>query len=154
MHVRPYSPNDLEALIAVFRDSVRNVASRDYAPDQIAAWAPDDIDRGTFAARLSRNATWVAELDGRVAGFAELEPHGHIAMLYVRSAFERRGAATALLERLEDAARGRNLSALTTESSITARPFFERRGFRVVGPQTVITGGVRFANFHMEKSLA
>lgn len=153
MRIRPYNESDLDKLVDLFRDSVRNIASRDYSPEQVEAWAPDDLDPVAFAGRLSRNTSYVAEIDGKLVGFGELEPLGHVAMLYVHSAYQRRGVAARLLERLEETARERNLDALTTEASITARPFFERHGFRVVAPQTVIAGGVRFANFHMEKAL-
>ena len=40
-----------------------------------------------------------------------------------------------------------------TEASVTARPFFERRGFRVVRERRVARRGVQLTNFAMEKPL-
>ena len=40
---------------------------------------------------------------------------------------------------------------LTTHASITARPFFEHRGYRVLYAQTVERHGVTMQNFVMEK---
>ena len=41
--------------------------------------------------------------------------------------------------------------ARRTHASITARPFFERRGWRVVKEQRVERRGVALTNFVMEK---
>ena len=51
--LRPYRPNDAPALLALFRDTIRRVNSRDYSRAQIAAWASDDIDT---AGQLHLNA--------------------------------------------------------------------------------------------------
>ena len=40
---------------------------------------------------------------------------------------------------------------VTTHASITARPFFEKRGYRVVKEQQVERHGVLLTNFVMEK---
>ena len=42
---------------------------------------------------------------------------------------------------------------ITTHASRTARPFFERRGYRVLRAQTVVRHGVALENFVMEKWL-
>jgi putative acetyltransferase len=41
-----------------------------------------------------------------------------------------------------------------TEASVTARPFFERNGFRVVLEQRASCRGVEIINFEMEKRIA
>jgi putative acetyltransferase len=152
--IRPYRPSDLEALIALFRDAVRQVARRDYSEAQVRAWAPDAIDRARWAARRADRPTWVAEAGGDIAGFTDLEPDGHIDMLFVHPGQQGRGVATALLAQVEAAARAQGIGRLFTEASITARPVFERRGFRVVAPQTVSLRGQRLTNYRMERVLA
>lgn len=42
LHVRPYQPEDAAALIALKRDTIRRINSRDYSPAQVDAWAPDE----------------------------------------------------------------------------------------------------------------
>jgi len=144
---------DVDAVIEVFRASVRIVARRDYSHDQVMAWAPDEIDAASWAARYDTRRGWVAELDSQIVGFGELEGHEHLDMMYVHPAHQQRGVATALLQQIEAAARGLGARNLLTEASITARPFFERRGFLVVAPQTVTVRNQRFVNFRMTKSL-
>jgi len=53
----------------------------------------------------------------------------------------------------EERARGLGLGVISTEASITARPFFERHGFRVVRRNVVVQHVVEMVNFSMEKTL-
>ena len=151
--LRPYRPSDVDALIALFRDSVRRVALRDYTPEQLRAWAPDAIDREGWARRCAEHRTWVAEIDQCLVGFLELEAGGNIDMLYVDADRQRQGIARVLLERVETPAREAGLVRLFGNASLTARGFFERQGFYLVAAQTVLRADQTLANFRMEKSL-
>lgn len=153
INIRRYEVADLDGLIELFRSSVRSIASRDYTHEQIMAWAPDDIDREATASRNLSKPTWVAEIDGEIVGFADLEPTGHLDRMFVHPAYQRRGVATTLLRTVEAAAKEQNIMRLCSEVSITARPFFEHHGFNFVAPQTVTVRGQQFINYRMEKPL-
>lgn len=149
--IRPYEGSDLDAVMEVFLHSIRKVASRDYDAGQIDAWA--HADRAVWSRRRLDRPTWVAVIDKTVVGFSDLESGGHIDMLFVRPEFQRMGVAGALLDQVERAAWFQRLTALDTDASITARPFFESRGFRVVQPQVVELRGALLNNFRMQKQL-
>ena len=149
--IRSYVPDDCRPLIEVFRESVRRTGLRHYSLEQVLAWAPDEIDSVRFGLRRADRQTWVAEIGGKAVGFSDLEPDGHIDMLYVHPDFQHRGLASALLRVVESAAGERGLTRLYTESSICARAIFERFGFRVLAAQTVAIGGQILANLRMEK---
>lgn len=152
--IRPFFEGDTSELVALFQASVREIASRDYNPQQIQAWAPDLLDMKAFADRCAMKSTWVAEIDRLIVGFSDLEADGHIDMLYVHPAFERQGVARALLEHIENVARSKDIERLYTEASITACPVFEALGFTQIAAQTVSVRGECFTNFRMEKLLA
>jgi len=152
--IRPYRPADVDLLIDIFLSAVRETASRNYTAAQIAAWTGQRTDRDQWLARRASRPTWVAEAGGEIAGFTDLEPDGHVDMLFVHPAWQRRGVAGALLRHVEDQARAAGLGRLFTEASITARPVFERHGFRVVAAQDVAIGGQLLRNFRMEKRFA
>lgn len=152
-HIRLYRPGDVDALIDIFRSSVRLVAKRDYSPEQVLAWAPDEIDRSVWVEQYAGRPAWVAEIDGALVGFSDLEPDGHLDMMFVHPDHQGRGVASALLAEVEGAARHQGIDCIHTEASITARPFFERRGFQLLAPQTVSLRGQRFTNYRMEKVL-
>lgn len=151
--LRPYRPDDAPALLALFKDTIRRVNSRDYSPSQIAAWASDDIDPAAWADRFTGRFVAVAEKAGRPVGFAELESDGHIDRLYVSADEQGHGIGRQLVAAVVAEARRMELARLTVEASITARPFFEAHGFRTLASQVVTLRGVEFVNYRMEREL-
>lgn len=153
MTIRPYRVEDCPLLVALFRQSVRQVGALHYTPEQVLAWAPDEIDTGHFGARRASRPTWVVEKDGQIVGFTDLEADGQIDMLYVHPEFQRQGVAKTLLEALEANAVDRGMRRIYAQASIGARPFFERHGFSVVAEQQVRRNGQTFVNYRMEKEM-
>ena len=86
-------------------------------------------------------------------GFITFEPNGHLDHLYVDSHFQRQNVASALYRRVEQEARTHGVRRIFTEASITARPFFESLGFRLIAPQSVMYRGISFLNYKMERFL-
>ena len=153
IQVRPYKRADLNAIIELFNGSVRQIASRDYNPAQIDAWAPKAVNTSAWSERLERKPTFVAEVQSQVAGFSDLEPAGHIDMLFVHSEYQGLGVARTLMNHILLKAREQNLAELSTDASITARPFFERSGFRVLQEQDVQLRAQTFRNYRMARDL-
>jgi putative acetyltransferase len=151
--IRRYRPGDLAGMIALFRETVRRINGRDYSPQQVMAWAPDEIDARKWSNRFDNKVVWVADLDGALVGFVDVARDGLIDMLYVHADHQGAGIASRLLRTVEASARGRGLLRLFTEASITARPFFEHRGFRVIASQRVMRWAQEFVNYRMDKQL-
>ena len=151
MLLRAYEPADCPARLRLFYDTVHAVCAADYTAEQLDAWATGREDAAAWDRSLRAHCTLVAVLAGEIAGFADLDTAaGYLDRLYVHRAYQRRGVATALCDALEPLAAGRTV---TTHASLTARPFFLRRGYRVLRAQQVERGGVLLTNFVMEKPL-
>lgn len=148
MEIRAYAPDDLDAILQLFYDTVHTTCLGDYTQAQVDAWADGHPDRAAWARSLAGHYTLVALLDGVPAGFGDIDATGYLDRLYVRSDAQGRGVATALCARLEAHAAGK---AVRVHASITALPFFLRRGYRLVKPQTVFRKGVALNNFILEK---
>lgn len=153
--IRHYQPADLPALTRLFAKTIQHVNSADYSPRQVAIWVASADDVAAWRTRLAERdrVTLVAELGGQIVGFTELKTDGYLHMLYVHHRYQRRGIAAALLAHNEHVAHRHGISRLHTQASITARPFFEQAGFRMMAAQHVVHRGVRFRNFRMEKLL-
>uniref|UniRef100_A0A832M268 GNAT family N-acetyltransferase n=1 Tax=Oscillatoriales cyanobacterium SpSt-402 TaxID=2282168 RepID=A0A832M268_9CYAN len=153
MEVRQFTPRDVDQIARLFHDTVRQVNSCDYSEQQTQAWAPDDLYFRDWAAVCANRYTYVADDGGKIAGFAELEPNGHIDCFYCHKQYQRHGVGKQLYQAIEAKAVELNLLRLFVESSITAQPFFQRMGFSVVQEQQVFYRGESFVNFKMEKWL-
>jgi putative acetyltransferase len=151
--VRDYGREDAREICHLFYETVHAVNLGDYSPEQVRAWAPATPDSEKWHARMSGRHTLVAEDEGEVVGFAELEEDGHLDMFYCRWDVVGQGVGSLLYAAVEERAGGLGIGTLFTEASITARPFFERKGFAVSVRNTVVRNGVELTNFSMEKVL-
>ncbi len=152
--IRPYREGEAAALWDVFHSSVHGIACRDYAPAQLDAWAPLQVDAAAWAERLQAIRPFVAEAGAKRLGYADLQPDGTIDHFFVAAEAAGAGVGTALMGRIHEAALGQGLPSLHAEVSLTARPFFEKWGFAVETGQTVVKRGVELHNLKMRKYLA
>ena len=153
IRIRGFASADTAAIVTLFCDTVHRVNGRDYSPEQVDAWAPNNPDIDSWRRRLKNKRTFVAEEDDQIVGFAELESNGYIDCLYCHADRIGRGIGSELLQRIEGSAKKAGLSCIVGDVSVTARPFFERNGFFVVRAQRVERGGVPILNYHMKKRL-
>ncbi|WP_336798052.1 GNAT family N-acetyltransferase [Erwinia aphidicola] len=151
VHLRQYQGADVDTVIDVFRTAVRIVAAPDYNPAQIAAWAR--VDRESWQKRLLDSHCWVASIEDKIVGFGNVEFDGHLDLMFTHPEYLRTGVASALLEKLEHAVITMALPEIFTEASVTAKPFFSRRGYQLLAAQQVQVRGQNFINYRMSKSL-
>lgn len=97
--------------------------------------------------------TLVADSNGIIAGFAQLDDDGFVDCFYCHKDFQGQGVGRLLFDGIENEARKRKLTRLLLEASITANSFFKKMGFTVTKKQTVKIRGVNFMNYRMEKEL-
>src|SRR5262249_14849834 len=108
-----------------------------------------------WQARFKSSKAIVAELDGKVVGFGNLENDGAtIGMLYVHKDHQGQRVGSDILDKLERRLLKDHLTRAHVESSITARPFFEKKGYAVVRENRKMLNGFEFLNFIMEKKLS
>lgn len=153
MKLRIYEIADTEEIMKLFYDTIHEVNIRDYTEEQVAAWAPANMDIDLWIKGLGSKFTYVAEEQDKIIGFGQLESNGHIDCFYCHKDFQRKGIGKKILEQLELKAKTLGIEKLFTEASITAKPFFESQKFIVVEQQEVERRGQKFINFVMEKSL-
>lgn len=147
MFIRAYQPDDCRELAELFYHTVHTVNAGDYTEEQLDAWAAGDVDLEMWNRSFQEHYSVVAVEGDTIIGFGDIDKTGYLDRLYVHADYQKKGAATAICSRLEQAVSGK----IITHASITARPFFEKRGYRVVREQQVERKGVFLTNFVMEK---
>lgn len=148
MILRKYQSADCRELTELFYRTVHIINAKDYTEEQLNAWADGQADLEKWNKSFLEHYSIVAEEEGRIVGFGDIDQTGYLDHLYVHADYQGRGIATAICEQLEQTVRGR----LVTHASITAKPFFEKRGYQVIKEQKVERKGIFLTNFVMEKS--
>ena len=147
MFIREYSPADCKEVTELFYRTVHSVNAADYTGEQLDAWALEQPDLEKWNQSLRQHYSIVA-IDGeRIIGFGDIDRTGYLDRLYIHGDYQRRGIASMICDQLEQAAAGN----IVTHASITARPFFEKRGYTVSKRQQVERKGILLTNYVMEK---
>ncbi len=147
MHIRQYQPSDCIELTKLFYNTVHTVNAKDYAKEQLDVWATGQVDLEKWNQSLQEHFSVVAVEGEMIAGFGDIDKTGYLDRLYVHADYQGKGIATAICNQLEQAVQG----SIYTHASITARPFFEKRGYKVIRKQQVERQGIVLINYVMEK---
>lgn len=148
MILRSYKNSDCKELINLFYSTVHTVNAKDYTREQLDVWAPKNIDLRKWDYSFRKHKTVVAIEDNKIVGFGDIDRSGYLDRLFVDKNYQNQGIATALCEELEASVEGKRI---TTHASITAKPFFEHRGYHLIKEQKVLRNGIELINFVMGK---
>lgn len=147
MRIRKYQPSDCKKLAELFYHTVHTVNAKDYTKEQLNVWATKQIDLDKWNQSFQKHDTVVAVHGEVIVGFGDIDETGYLDRLYVHKDHQRKGIATAICNQLEQTVEGN----IVTHASITARPFFEKRGYKVIKEQQVERRGIFLTNFVMVK---
>lgn len=150
MTLRPIGLADAPLLREIYADAVESQAPGLYSEAQVRAWAALAWLPGVLDRTLEEGSGWIS---GDDAAFAIRHPQERLSLLYCRGSAARQGHGSALLARIELEAQADGVQRLRTEASQLSRPLLERRGWRVVAPETISIGGVLFERYRMDKPL-
>lgn len=150
MIIRRYKAEDCKCLSELFYNTVHYINSKDYTEEQLNVWATGSVDLEKWNKSLLEHFSIVAVKDGIIVGFGDIDSTGYLDRLYVHKDYQNQRIATEICEKLEC---GFTDSKVITHASITARPFFEKRGYKVIKKQNVKKDGVLLQNYVMEKHI-
>jgi len=142
--IRPARDADLPQIICVWQRNIRTANTAEDIAELFSQFknfffvaslhaSTQDAER---AEKAEGAAGGKAEIVGFVAGSVKEdcgEPQGHISGIAVEPAFRRRGIATALLKRCEEAFRREGFKRISLEvrpSNSAARSLYEKFGFK------------------------
>ena len=150
--IREYRTEDRDALVQLFVETVHQVNARDYTPAQLDAWAPREQDLERWGRTFLHHRTFICQREGQTAGFATLDGD-YFDHLFVHKDWQGQGVATELCQAVEGEAKKQGVQQLDVAASITARPFFQHRGYRVLQEQTIERRGCQLTNYKLQKDL-
>lgn len=151
--IRHFRRGDEAALLEVFHSAVAGTAVRDYTAEQIHAWLADNRDPLAWEAKMRSLSPFVAESEGVIVGYGDVQPSGLIDHFFVSAEYGRQGVGNALMEQIHQWAGQNDILSLHAWVSLTARPFFEKWGFKVITPNRAEIGDIHLENFVMRKNV-
>lgn len=150
MIIREYLPSDCKYLAELFYQTVHSINAKDYTDEQLNVWATGNVDIAEWNRSLFEHFSLVAMKDDIITGFGDIDRTGYLDRLFVHKDYQNQGIATAICDKLE---RAFGVGKITTQASITAKPFFLHRGYNIIKEQQVIRSNISLTNYIMEKQL-
>lgn len=148
---RLFEQSDALSLRQVYESAVSQLTVGEYNLAQRTAWIQASSDPKYWLRVLERIQPTITLVDGKIAGYFDLQPDGLIDHFYVAASFAHQGVARAMMDEILQRAKLRDLSEIYAYVSLTAQPFFTRYGFDVVYRQNVEVGGQQLENARMCK---
>ena len=154
--IRKAGPEDLDALIAISRETFTATFGHTYTPEDLAAFLDADYAPGKAATELADPEVriWFLEVDDRIVGYAKAGPCkidnpdvtlqcGELHRIYLIPEFQGGGRGARLFQVALDwlEAQGRHPVWIGVFSgNVGAQRFYERHGFAKVGEHTFRVG--------------
>lgn len=138
--IRLARQSDIIELRDLYKNAVLVVNRRDYSQEEVEDWASCVI---VAVNQLSQ-----------IVGFSSITPRGYLHSLFIHKDFQGKGIATMLLEEIERYAIAEGIMRITSEVSLTARPFLEKQGYVVEEEQKRQANKLSLTNFWMAKTLS
>ncbi len=151
--IRSYKKSDVCALWDIRFKTIREVNIKDYSREQVGAWAPNSFDIEDWSKKLSKLSPFIAEIDGNIVGYADLQVDGLIDHFFCHYQYQGQGVGRALMEHILKVGMSKGIYHYYSAVSMTAKPFYEKFGFSVTKEQLVEVRGQIFKNFLMTRSL-
>ena len=138
----------------LFHTTVLTVNSKDYTKEEVEDWTSCGDSVAHWKNLLAKN-DYVGAIDGqgKIIGFSSMNAEGYLHSMFVHKDQQGKGVATLLLSEVEKIAREYDVHKINVEASITARPFFEKHGYKVVKEQKAKANRLWLTNYVMEKAL-
>ena len=135
MFVRGYQMSDCKEITELFYNTVHTINAKDYTKEQLDVWATGQADLEKWNQSLQEHYSIVAIDNKIIVGFGDIDKDGYLDRLFVHSNYQGKGVD----------------GKITTYASITAKPFFEKRGYKVVKERQVERQGIFLTNYVMIK---
>ncbi len=145
--------SDLEEMQKLYVETIQSVCKNDYNEEQRKVWSSGINNTKRWIEVLNTQFVLLAIIENQIAGFGTLKDGNYVDFFYIHKDFQRQGIADNLLNELEVEAKNHNSKIITSDVSITARPFFEKKGFVVKTEQKNIRQNVELINYKMKKRL-
>lgn len=140
MRMRRARLSDAVELARLHRATIRHVLSKDYTPDIIAVWSSRTSAK-KFRASHQTHIRYVVVEKEKIIGFADIGKDGTFGAIYVHKDYIGKGVGSMLIWKIEELGKEMGVKKFEFEGSVTAKPFYQRHGYKAVRKATHLVGG-------------
>ena len=152
--IRVALQSDTVELKQLFQNTVLAINRRDYSQAEVEDWASCGDNLANIKDMIKTHYFIVAvNQQSQIVGFSSITSQGYLHSMFVHKDFQGKGIAIMLLNEIEQYAITNGIVRITSEVSLTARPFFEKRGYIVEEEQKRKANQLSLTNFWMAKQM-
>lgn len=153
IYLRKAILSDLPEILTLFKETISSICKNDYTDKQIKAWIASVEDKGKWKKRIEYQFFLIAIIQDIIVGFGSIQDGDYLDVLFVHKDFQRRGIANKIYSALEKEAKKSGSTKIISNVSITAKPFFEKKGFLVIKEKIVELLHIEMTNYRMRKNI-
>lgn len=154
MTIRKAQTSDIKLLSHLFRETIRSINTVDYSNDEIEDWVSCGDNTEHWINLITNLFFIVAERkSGEIVGFSSIRKDGYLHSMFVHKEYQRQGIASLLYAEIHKYAKINDIKEISSGVSITARGFFEKKGFVVKKEQKRKANNQYLTNYQMVKLL-
>ena len=158
--VRRAFARDVEFIHLAHMRSIQEVCSKDHTADEIAGWGHRPLSAERRLADIANDWVWVSEANDQVNGYSQLKifekegrRFGYISGLYLTPEIVGKFVGKSLFQIMLEVLNAYRAESLSLESTITARNFYKKLGFKSNGPEKEISFGKSLVRCYPMKML-
>ncbi len=99
--------------------TIKKVNIKDYSKEQIQAWAPDEYNPEKWLKRIQGMNPFIAEIDGKIVGFADIQDDGYIDHFFCHNEFQGQGIGKVLMQHIMEKSKEKSIPRVYSHVSIT-----------------------------------
>ncbi|WP_428025637.1 GNAT family N-acetyltransferase [Arcobacter sp.] len=149
IQIKSYDNSFKKDIPILFTNTIHKTCSKDYTQAQLNAWANPNIDFKIWEQRVAKTKPYLAIIQNKLVGFVEFY-EDYIDCFYIHHEYQGMGIGKSLLEHVLSIAKKNNVFKIRVDVSITAKPFFEKFGFKQIKINHVKRCEEELINFSME----
>ena len=153
MTIRKATKEDIPEVKELCVQTILSVNKRDYTDEEVKDWASCGESFTKWEQRLNEQIYWVCVQEQELIGLVSLKENNYLGSFFVHKNHQKKGVGNLLMNHVLTEAKLKGTKIIESEVSITAKPFFERYGFRIIKKQLAKANKLHLINFVMEKEL-
>jgi predicted acetyltransferase/8-oxo-dGTP pyrophosphatase MutT (NUDIX family) len=159
--IRRACSSDSRSIHEAHMRSIQEICSKDYSQEEIAVWGNRPYNESQRLSAIESDYVWIIEIDQVVYGYAHLKFYvkesqnlAHVMGLYLTKEVQGHGYGKKLFEYILSESKGKLVTKISLESTLTAYDFYIKMGFKPDGSEsTVVINGKQIRCIPMTMNL-